>query len=37
MGAFILVLVSIVSLLAVIGSYDMLKQINNLPDDEDKE
>jgi hypothetical protein len=37
MGAFILVMVGIVSLLAVIGSYDMLKQINNLPDDEDKE
>lgn len=37
MGAFILVMVGIVSLLAVIGSYDMLKQINKLPDDEDKQ
>ncbi len=36
MGAFILIMIAIVTLLAFWGSYDMLKQINNLPDDEDK-
>ncbi len=37
MGAFILFMVAIVTILALWGSFDMLKQINDLPDDEDKE
>ncbi len=37
MGAFILIMIGIVAVVTFWGTLDMLKQIKNLPDDEDKE
>ncbi len=37
MAVFLLIMTGIIAVIAFWGTFDMLKQLNNLPDDEDKE
>ncbi len=36
MAVFLLIMTGIIEVIAFWGTFDMLKQINNLPDNEDK-